>query len=108
MKWQDAASRLFPQGHDIRADGAFLAGTGRSGDVDFEVSGSTQHTEIGVDLEMVEHCELPPDLVRGSDPVPPQDEHLPIGVHFQNDVEPPARQLLYPDTLRRAPVLPEK
>ncbi|HEX9278004.1 MAG TPA: biotin-independent malonate decarboxylase subunit gamma [Casimicrobiaceae bacterium] len=52
MKWQDAASRLFPQGHDIRADGAFLAGTGRSGEVVFDVVGSTQHTEIGVDLAL--------------------------------------------------------
>jgi len=52
MKWQDAASQLFPQGHDIGADGAFLAGTGRSGDVVFEVIGSTQHTEIGIDLAL--------------------------------------------------------
>jgi malonate decarboxylase gamma subunit len=52
MNWQDAANRLFPQGHDVVADGALLAGTGRNGDVVFEVIGSTEHTEIGVDLAL--------------------------------------------------------
>ena len=52
MKWDDAARQLFPQGHDIVADGVFLTGTGRSGDVDFEVIGSTEHTEIGIDLAL--------------------------------------------------------
>jgi malonate decarboxylase gamma subunit len=52
MNWQDAASRLFPQGHDIAANDGLLAGTGGNGDVVFEVTGSTAHTEIGVDLAL--------------------------------------------------------
>lgn len=52
MNWRDAASALFPQGHDIAEEGAFLAGTGRSGDSVFEVIGSTQHAEIGVELAL--------------------------------------------------------
>jgi malonate decarboxylase gamma subunit len=52
MNWQHAADALFPQGHDIVADGALLTGMGRTGDVVFEVIGSTDHTEIGVDLAL--------------------------------------------------------
>lgn len=52
MKWLDAARQLFPQGHDIVADDGFLSGTGRSSDAVFEVIGSTQHAEIGVDLAL--------------------------------------------------------
>ena len=52
MNWQHAASELFPQGHDIVAEGPFLSGTGRIGDIVFEVIGSTEHTEIGIDLAL--------------------------------------------------------
>lgn len=52
MNWRVAADRLFPQGHDVVAEGALLAGTGRIGDESFEVIGSTDHTEIGTDLAL--------------------------------------------------------
>jgi malonate decarboxylase gamma subunit len=52
MNWRAAADRLFPQGHDIVADVAMLSGTGRIGNEVFEVIGSTDHTEIGVDLAL--------------------------------------------------------
>jgi len=52
MNWQHAASGLFPQGHDIVADEALLAGTGHTGDIAVEVIGSTEHTEIGIDLAL--------------------------------------------------------
>ncbi len=52
MKWQQAASELFPDGHDIAVDSAFLNGSGRNGNVVFEVIGTTEHTEIGIDLAL--------------------------------------------------------
>jgi malonate decarboxylase gamma subunit len=52
MNWRAAAQGLFPQGHDIVEDGGMLAGSGRIGNDAFEVIGSTDHTEIGVDLAL--------------------------------------------------------
>ena len=52
MNWQDVAQRLFPQGHDIVADGELLSGTGRCGDIAFAVVGSTGHAEVGVELAL--------------------------------------------------------
>ena len=52
MNWQDVAQRLFPQGHDIVADGELLSGTGRCGDIVFAVVGSTGHAEVGVELAL--------------------------------------------------------
>ena len=52
MNWKDVARRLFPQGHDIAADGDLIAGTGRCGDLPICVVGSTNHAEIGVELAL--------------------------------------------------------
>jgi malonate decarboxylase gamma subunit len=52
MNWQDVARRLFPEGHDIVADGDFIAGTGRSGHAIVAVIGSTNHAEVGVELAL--------------------------------------------------------
>ena len=52
MNWQDVAQRLFPQGHDIVAEGELLSGTGRCGGVAFAVVGSTGHAEVGVELAL--------------------------------------------------------
>jgi len=49
MQWTDVAGRLFPQGHDIVADGSMLRGTGRCGDTQFAVIGTTHHVEMGVE-----------------------------------------------------------
>ena len=52
MNWQEVASRLFPQGHDIVASGDFLVGSGRCSHVVFSVIGSTNHAEVGVELAL--------------------------------------------------------
>jgi len=52
MSWSDVAARLFPQGHDIVADGALLRGTGRCGAIAFAVLGTHDHAEIGVELAL--------------------------------------------------------
>jgi malonate decarboxylase gamma subunit len=52
MNWQEVAGRLFPQGHDIVAQGDLIAGSGRCGDVEFTVVGSTNHAEVGVELAL--------------------------------------------------------
>jgi malonate decarboxylase gamma subunit len=52
IEWGSVAERLFPGGHDITADGAFLAGWGRNGETDFAIVGTTDHAEIGVDLAL--------------------------------------------------------
>ena len=52
MDWKRIVDRLFPQGHDIAAQGAFLAGTGRNGATDYAVVGTTEHVEIGVEIAL--------------------------------------------------------
>ena len=52
MDWRAVASQLFPAGHDIAARGDLIAGTGRCGDVDFAVIGSTNHAEAGVEIAL--------------------------------------------------------
>lgn len=52
MRWQDVADRLFPQGHSVQQDGEYLSGEGRNGDVVFDVVGTTQHAEVGVELSL--------------------------------------------------------
>ena len=52
MDWKRIADRLFPEGHDIVAEGAFLAGTGRNAGVEYAVVGSTDHIEIGVEIAL--------------------------------------------------------
>ena len=50
MEWATVAKRLFDRGHDIAATGDLLSGTGQCGDTVFAVVGSTNHTEIGIEL----------------------------------------------------------
>jgi malonate decarboxylase gamma subunit len=52
MNWPLIAAALFPQGHDIVADGDLLVGSGRCGDATFSVVGSTRHAEVGVELAL--------------------------------------------------------
>ena len=52
MNWKEVCDALFPQGHDVAADGDFLRGTGRAGDVTFAVIGTTGHAEVGVELAL--------------------------------------------------------
>jgi malonate decarboxylase gamma subunit len=43
---------LFPDGHDVRRDGALVSGTGRCGGTDVAVVGTTDRAAIGVDLAL--------------------------------------------------------
>jgi malonate decarboxylase gamma subunit len=52
MDWRDVARRLFPDGHDIVADGDLLFGTGHCGATTFAVVGSTNHAEAGVEIAL--------------------------------------------------------
>jgi malonate decarboxylase gamma subunit len=52
MNWRDVAQRLFPQGHDIRADGDLIAGSGHVGAVVLDVVGSANHAEVGCELAL--------------------------------------------------------
>lgn len=52
MNWKAVADKLFPQGHDIAQDGDFLGGSGRCGEQDFAVIGTTNHAEVGVELAL--------------------------------------------------------
>ena len=52
MDWKTVAVRLFPQGHTINQDGDFLSGSGRCGEQDFAVIGTTNHAEVGVELAL--------------------------------------------------------
>ena len=49
MQWTEVAGRLFPQGHDIVADGPMLRGAGKCGDTVFAVIGTSEHVEMGVE-----------------------------------------------------------
>ena len=52
MHWHDVTQRLFPQGHDVMAEGDLLAGNGACGATTFAVIGSTHHAEIGIELAL--------------------------------------------------------
>ena len=52
MDWQTVAKRLFPAGHTIRQDGDFLLGTGQTTLGPVAVIGTTNHTEVGVELAL--------------------------------------------------------
>lgn len=43
---------LFPDGHDVRREGALVAGTGRCGGTDVAVVGTADRAAIGVDLAL--------------------------------------------------------
>jgi len=52
MEWKNVADQLFPAGHDIRQDGDLLTGEGRCGKQIVAVIGTTNHTEVGVELAL--------------------------------------------------------
>jgi malonate decarboxylase gamma subunit len=64
MEWQTVAKRLFPAGHTIRQDGEFLLGTGQSEPGPVAVIGTTNHTEVGVELAL-QLARAVLDVVRG-------------------------------------------
>jgi len=52
MDWRTTVDRLFPDGHDVAADGDFLGGTGRSHGEAYAVIGQTNHADVGVELAL--------------------------------------------------------
>ena len=52
MEWKKAAAQMFPAGHDIKQDGDLLSGEGRCGMHTVAVIGTTNHTEVGVELAL--------------------------------------------------------
>ena len=54
MQWQELAAKLFDAGHDIHVKGDLLHGSGRVGNVDVTVIGTTGHAAIGVELALAQ------------------------------------------------------
>jgi len=52
MEWKKVSDMLFPAGHDIEQDGDLLTGQGRCGKHTVAVIGTTNHTEVGVELAL--------------------------------------------------------
>ena len=52
MEWQKVADQLFPSGHQVRQQGDLLLGQGRCGKHTVAVIGTTNHTEVGVELSL--------------------------------------------------------
>jgi malonate decarboxylase gamma subunit len=52
MEWNKVVEQLFPEGHDVRQDGDLLSGEGRCGKHTVAVIGTTNHTEVGVELAL--------------------------------------------------------
>lgn len=52
MEWKKVADQMFPAGHDVRQEGDLLAGEGRCGRDTVAVIGTTNHTEVGVELAL--------------------------------------------------------
>jgi malonate decarboxylase gamma subunit len=52
MEWNKVAEQMFPAGHDIKQEGDLLSGEGRCGEHTVTVIGTTNHTEVGVELAL--------------------------------------------------------
>jgi malonate decarboxylase gamma subunit len=52
MKWKSVVDQLFPEGHQVRQEGDLLLGQGRCGNRTIAVIGTTNHTEVGVELAL--------------------------------------------------------
>jgi len=52
MEWNKVAEQLFPSGHEVRQEGDLLLGTGHLGLNTVAVIGTTNHTEVGVELAL--------------------------------------------------------
>lgn len=52
MEWRKVVEQLFPAGHEVRQDGDLLLGEGRCGKQTVAVIGTTNHTEVGVELAL--------------------------------------------------------
>lgn len=52
MEWRKVVEKLFPSGHQVRQEGDLLSGEGRCGERTVAVIGTTNHTEVGVELAL--------------------------------------------------------
>jgi malonate decarboxylase gamma subunit len=52
MEWKQVADQLFPSGHEVRQQGDLLLGEGICGEHTVAVIGTTNHTEVGVELAL--------------------------------------------------------
>ena len=52
MEWKKVVEQLFPAGHEVRQQGDLLSGEGRCGKLTVAVIGTTNHTEVGVELAL--------------------------------------------------------
>jgi malonate decarboxylase gamma subunit len=58
MEWKKVADQLFPAGHQVRQQGDLLIGDGRCGKHTVAVIGTTNHTEVGVELALAMAAEV--------------------------------------------------
>jgi len=54
MDWQQLASALFPQGHDVSASAQFLSGSAVVDGLTVSVIGTTEHTPIGIEIALAQ------------------------------------------------------
>jgi len=52
MEWKKVAEQMFPTGHEIKQYGDLLSGEGRCDKQTVAVIGTTNHTEVGVELAL--------------------------------------------------------
>ncbi|KXS33162.1 MAG: Malonate decarboxylase subunit gamma [Candidatus Gallionella acididurans] len=52
MEWKKVVEKLFPTGHEVHQEGDLLSGEGRCGKHTVAVIGTTNHTEVGVELAL--------------------------------------------------------
>jgi malonate decarboxylase gamma subunit len=52
MEWKKVVEQMFPAGHEVRQQGDLLLGEGRCGNQTVAVIGTTNHTEVGVELAL--------------------------------------------------------
>ena len=52
MEWKKVADQLLPSGHQVRQEGDLLLGEGCCGKLTVAVIGTTNHTEVGVELAL--------------------------------------------------------
>jgi malonate decarboxylase gamma subunit len=52
MEWRKVVEQLFPAGHEVHQEGDLLLGEGRCGKHTVAVIGTTNHTEVGVELAL--------------------------------------------------------
>ncbi|HTN94318.1 MAG TPA: biotin-independent malonate decarboxylase subunit gamma [Gallionella sp.] len=58
MEWKKVADQLFPSGHEVRQEGDLLLGEGRCGKQSVAVIGTTNHTEVGIELALAMATEV--------------------------------------------------